>query len=300
MKGNIKWKYNDDSILKHSESYIYTFETFDNGQTWYGKRSIFNGETFDDAVVTVDYLTTNFYTKEYINKAISWERLDELADDYNKYNNEAQFPNVINLAEDKLIFDNTVQFKFCTSETFYKLDTIHTNYLYFLLDTGELYRGPVSFSNVLIKCREFPNNPTFGKIYFNTKTKELRYYDTASKEWLSLLTPMVDSLFSTDIDFSKVTATAKAVKDYIDYEIDKMYESLGKQEGYNTVPIFKSYDIAVTYAEGNSLARPGQCITAPDKNNPDQYVMYVIQPDKSLKEYPSMEQIKQLIAWKEN
>ena len=38
------------------------------------------------------------------------------------------------------------------------------------------------------------------------------------------------------------------------------------------------------------------CITAPNGEN--DYVMYVIQNDRSLVEYPSMDKIKELIAWK--
>lgn len=199
---------------------------------------------------------------------------------------------------DALNTSELVYMDYLTRATFDLMDIKYTNHLYFIVDTGEIYKGSICFTDALIRCRKFPANPIGGKIYYNTTTRELKYFDVANNEWVSLLTPMVESLTEEDVDYGAVTVTGKAIKDYLDKRVDEMYESLGKQAGYNTVPIFNNYETAIKYAETSPLARAGQCITAPAQSGNGERVMYVIQPDKTLKEYPSMEQIKELLSWK--
>lgn len=291
---NVKWRYQNDAKLKPGDTYIYVFETFDGGDNWYGKRTSYN--KFDEGTpVTNELLFSNFYTMQDIDEIVRWKCLDASAEEYI---NEANFGNIVNLVKDTIEIDDIVKFRFCLSETFYNLDELHMNWLYFLIDTGEMYRGPVSFSRSLVRCRKWPESPTNGKIYFNMNTKELRYYDSLDKEWIPLLTPMVTSLLTEGIDYDKVTANGTAIKEYVDYKIEEVYKSLGKQEGYNTTPIFTTYDAALKYASESTASRAGQCITAPSVLDSTELVMYVIQPDKTLKEYPSMEQIKKLISWK--
>ena len=202
------------------------------------------------------------------------------------------------LSSGNINLSQVVKFKFCSSKTYHSLGIIHTNYVYFLIDTGEIYKGGISFTDALVRCRKFPANPIGGKLYYNSISKELKYYDINNSEWVSLLTPMVESLLEEDIDYGAVTVTGKAIKDYIDQKFNELYETLGKEAGYNTVPIFNNYETAKAYVETNPLSRAGQCITAPAQSGNGELVMYVIQPDKTLKEYPSMEQIKELISWK--
>lgn len=197
-----------------------------------------------------------------------------------------------------LDFSNICRFRALTSKSFNNLEVLYKNCLYFIVDTGEIYKGGISFSSAIIKCDKFPTNPTNGKIYYNTVTKQICYYDSSEDKWVSLLTPMVDTLFDETVDYTTVTVTGAAIKEYLDYKIDEMYKSLGKEPGYNTTPIFATYDAALKYSQTNPAAKPGQCITAPSELDPDELVMYVIQNDKSLKEYPSMEQIKNLLKWR--
>lgn len=290
---NITWRYSTDPDTERGNTYIYQFETFDGGNTWYGQKVSFDNIPDGSSTVTVEQLYNDFFTKKETLKLVSWETLDSesvtIQDDSTNESNENT---------DVLNFNQVVEFKFCLSKTYKSLSVIHTNYLYFLVDTGEIYKGGISFTDALVKCRKFPADPITGKLYYNTTTKELKYYDIASAEWISLLTPMVESLFEEGVDYGAVTVTGKAIKEYIDTKFNELYESLGKQPGYNTVPIFDNYDIAVTYAKSNPLAKAGQCVTAPSQSGDGELVMYVIQPDKTLKEYPSMEQIKQLISWK--
>lgn len=200
-------------------------------------------------------------------------------------------------ANEQLDFSRLVQFKFLTSATYHSLKNVRTNYIYFLVDTKEIYKGGLCFTNCINKVRELPADPSPHKIYFNTVTKQLMYYDIDEQEWMYLLTPIIDS-FDDDEALGTVTITARAIKEYIDNKIAELYESLGKEPGYNTVPIFDSYDNAVSYAKNSPLAKPGQCVTAPSTKNPEEHVLYVIQEDRTLKEYPSLAQVEKMLEWR--
>lgn len=197
-----------------------------------------------------------------------------------------------------LDFSKIVAYKFLTSKTYHSLESVRSNYLYFLMDTQEIYRGGVCFTNSIIRCRTLPADPARGKIYYNLTTKQMMYYDSNEEKWISLLTPIVDT-FEEALNLGTVTITAKGIKDYIDDKIQELYDSLGKQPGYNTTPIFTTYDSAIKYATTSPLAKAGQCITAPATQDENELVMYVIQKDGSLKEYPSMSQMEKLLEWRD-
>lgn len=191
---------------------------------------------------------------------------------------------------------NVVKFKVTTSKKYHALTEVDTTCIYFLVDTREIYKGGLSFSDAIIKCYGFPARPINGKIYYNMVTNEIKYYNPDTSDWLTLFTPMATSLTDEDVDYDNYTVNGTAIKKYIDKKFKELYEAVGKQPAYNTVPIFNSYEDAKKYAETSAFAKPGMCITAPNGEN--DYVMYVIQNDRSLVEYPSMDKIKELIAWK--
>lgn len=196
-----------------------------------------------------------------------------------------------------LDFSNVVRFKFITSKSFKKLKELHMNYLYFIVDTGEIYKGGLCFTNSVIRCPRFPADPAANKIYYNYTTKEIAYFDLHENRFIPLMTPMVESLFDETIDYGIVTVTGQAIKDYVDYKIEELYKDLGREQGKNTTPIFETYEAAEKFA-ASIAAKPGQCITAPSQFDDQEMVMYVIQKDKSLKEYPSMTQVQKLLEWK--
>lgn len=197
----------------------------------------------------------------------------------------------------QLDFSKVVSFKFLTSKTYHALTEVKSNFIYFLVDTCEIYKGGLCFTNSIIKCSKLPADPSRGKVYYNTSTRQMMFYDSDIGEWVSLLTPIINDINTEDVDLNTVTVTAQGIKNYIDAKFEEMYKSLGKQPGYNTTPIFDSYEAAVKYALESPLSKAGQCITAPTSTG-DEYVMYVIQRDGSLKEYPSMAQIEKLMEWK--
>lgn len=72
---NIIWTYQTDPDTKRGETYVYQFETFDGGKTWYGCKTSFNN-IHDGSIVTSEALYNNFFTKKEIIQLISWEALD--------------------------------------------------------------------------------------------------------------------------------------------------------------------------------------------------------------------------------
>lgn len=73
----ITWRFITDTETKYGEVYIYEFETFDSGKTWYGKRNSYNNIFDGNSVVTNDELRFNYFTKQEILELFSWEAMDE-------------------------------------------------------------------------------------------------------------------------------------------------------------------------------------------------------------------------------
>lgn len=189
------------------------------------------------------------------------------------------------------------KFKVVTSSRFQSYEDYDNTCVYFLADTKEIYKGHTCYTDCLLKVNAFPGNATTGKLYYNIRTKEVKYWDDVNSVWIPLFTPMAETLTDEDTDYDTCTVTGTAIKHYIDKKFNDLYEHLGKTAGYNTVPIFNTLELAKEYAETNPLSRPGQCVTAPSADS-ERMVMYIIQPDKSLIEYPSMDDVKQLLTWK--
>lgn len=203
-----------------------------------------------------------------------------------------------NLITEKMLdLTRVVKFKVVTSSRFHSYEDYDNTCLYLLADTKEIYKGRTCYTDCLLKVSVFPSNPTTGKLYYNTRTREVKYWDNVNSVWIPLFTPMADTLTDDTTDYDSCTVTGTAIKNYIDLKFEELYEHLGKTAGYNTVPIFNTYELAVEYAASNPLSRPGQCVTAPSKDG-TRMVMYIIQTDKTLVEYPSMDDVKQLLTWK--
>lgn len=188
------------------------------------------------------------------------------------------------------------KFKVVTSARFNAYEDYDNTCVYFLADTKEIYKGRTCYTDCLLKVSVFPTEPTSGKLYYNTRTREVKYWDNVNGVWIPLFTPMADSLEDETVDYDTCTVTGTAIKNYIDHKFDELYTHLGKTAGYNTVPIFNTFELAVEYAATNPLSRPGQCVTAPSADG-ERMVMYIVQTDKTLVEYPSMDDVKQLLVW---
>lgn len=78
---NIIWRYESDGQYRKDTIYIYEFETFDNGTTWYGKRHSYNN-FFSDNVVDQEELHSNYFTKQESLDLLRWNAMDEDAVQY--------------------------------------------------------------------------------------------------------------------------------------------------------------------------------------------------------------------------
>ena len=82
--------------------------------------------------------------------------------------------------------------------------------LFFLKDTGEIYKGTELYSKSVEFVSEFPSNPAINRLYINATTLEGRVYDGSS--WTTVLNPIQNVVDSSNT-ISGVTG--KAVVDYV-------------------------------------------------------------------------------------
>lgn len=120
--------------------------------------------------------------------------------------------------------------------------------LFFIEDTGEMYKGTEIYSNSLVIVDELPKNPADSKIYIH-EGKLKRFYKGA---WINIeLKPIAaDSITEDTVDD---IVTAKAVKDFIN-------NALGNYQSIDNT-IFKNMPDALAYTADVFKSKPGQIIS---------------------------------------
>lgn len=93
------------------------------------------------------------------------------------------------------------------------------NTLYFLTDTGQLYKGATLYSGAHIRVTEFPaeGEAVANSVYVNTTTGEVRYYSNDTN-----YTQMVKPVATTIADDATTIPTTKAVYDYLQAQISDL------------------------------------------------------------------------------
>lgn len=66
-----------------------------------------------------------------------------------------------------------------------------SNKIFYIKDTGQIYRGNKLFTGSVVLCKEFPVNPVVEKLYFNTETSEGKVYN--GKTWVDVIKPITVS-----------------------------------------------------------------------------------------------------------
>lgn len=89
------------------------------------------------------------------------------------------------------------------------------NAIYFVTDTGRIYKGEVAFAHPVQTVAEFPATGQSGTIYVNSSTHEAKTYN--GTHWVTLALSTVTTLENSASDAQ--LATAKAVKSYVDGSI---------------------------------------------------------------------------------
>lgn len=105
---------------------------------------------------------------------------------------------------------NQVKFSYIGQAKFKALGTKDEGTLYFIKETGEVYRGAESFSKAGELVTDFPASPALGKLYFNTTTLEGKVHDGIN--WVTVI-----QAAATAIDAANATqpVSGKAVADYV-------------------------------------------------------------------------------------
>ncbi len=75
----IIWRYLTDADMARGTAYIYEFETYDSGNTWYGKKTSFNNSIDGASIITREEANATYFTKQEVIDLMSWEAMDEEA-----------------------------------------------------------------------------------------------------------------------------------------------------------------------------------------------------------------------------
>lgn len=121
--------------------------------------------------------------------------------------------------------------------------------LFFLSDTGEIYRGKQNFTESVIMYSDIPTVKAVGKLYINSNTLEGIVWNGTS--WISVIKPI-----ATTLDASNTTkpVSGKAVADYVAERINDVTGSNGIMS--NVTYTAETNSINVIMADGSSESIP--------------------------------------------
>ena len=89
--------------------------------------------------------------------------------------------------------------------------------MYYLSDTGEIYRGGQSFTEAVVLFATEPTTPAVGKLYINQTTLEGKIWNGSA--WTTVIQPVQAAIVAGD---TAKPVSSKAVEDYVATEIGKV------------------------------------------------------------------------------
>ena len=98
--------------------------------------------------------------------------------------------------------------------------------IYFISDTGEIYKGTQLFNESVTVVDEFPAAGAVGRLYVNSSTLEGKIWNGSA--WTTVIQPVQSVLSTTD---TAKPVSGKAVADYVETEITKVTGSDGLVSG---------------------------------------------------------------------
>lgn len=126
---------------------------------------------------------------------------------------------------------NLVKWAITTAKAYVALETKDNNTLYFLQDTGEIYRGTVSFSDSVKFVADFPESGALGKVYIHNTTLEGKVYTGKSGGWKTIIHPI-----ATTVEAQGATpVSGKAVHEFVTGEFTAKLAELYKDVAYDGV-----------------------------------------------------------------
>lgn len=112
---------------------------------------------------------------------------------------------------------NLVKWVKATSESYKQLREKDNNSLYFLEDTGELYKGEKSYTEAVIYVEDFPETGAKGKLYIKNSTSEAKVWDGTWKVFSIVVEQSID-----DESTTTNAVSGKAIKAYIEKKISEI------------------------------------------------------------------------------
>lgn len=106
---------------------------------------------------------------------------------------------------------NMIKWVTTTSTAYAALEVKENNALYFLQDSGEIYKGTKSFTEAVVLVSEFPAKGALGKVYLHSTTLEGKIW--AGSTWKTIIEPVVKTL--TDEAVVNGPVSGEAVKTYV-------------------------------------------------------------------------------------
>lgn len=109
--------------------------------------------------------------------------------------------------------NNLVKWAICkTAKAYADVPVKDANTLYFIEETGKIYRGQIDFTEGTKLVKDFPAAGAVGKIYVKEDTLEGRVWDGVGSAWKTVIRPVVNTLQAENqVD----PVSGKAVADYV-------------------------------------------------------------------------------------
>lgn len=124
---------------------------------------------------------------------------------------------------------NLVKWAITTAKAYAALKTKDNNTLYFLQDTGEIYRGTVSFSDSVKFVADFPATGALGKVYIHNTTLEGKVYTGTDGGWKTIIHPIANTIEAQ----GATPVSGKAVHSFVTGEFTAKLAELYKDVAYN-------------------------------------------------------------------
>lgn len=161
---------------------------------------------------------------------------------------------------------NIVEYVFVSRIVYDNMDISEkrSNILFFIEDTGEIFKGTIPMANSVLVVDTLPDNPSPDKIYI--------YNGILYKYTESVWTPIDIKVYAndsiTDDDGAGIIVSQKAIKEYTQ-KIVLYYKRLG---------IFNNMDDAIKYIKSDQCVA-GEHISVLSNSS---YIPYIVAPDKTL------------------
>lgn len=147
-----------------------------------------------------------------------------------------------------------------TSEHYNSLETKEPNFLYFLDDTREIYRGEIEYTNSVCIVEELPELAAKGKLYIMSTNLEGKIWD--GSQWKTVIPAVSDTL--TDDDVANGTVSGEAIKTYVGKKVEEITSSMITELTTDKVTLASKITVKGqtigSYKDGDEIL-PGETLT---------------------------------------